>query len=122
MTKKEYESVYELAKSVEKRKADFQGVRMLSPGNYERFMKVFAYFQKLAQESGGVVSHVDIEPQSVHADVSIKIPLVDLFKREMNVGLADILRDVDVFGITPTTDGQLLIDASVNYVWEEFAK
>ncbi len=119
--KETLEFVKDLALKVEEKKRKFEGTYIMNPENYQRFVEVYTYFRIFADENEGKLTHLDIAPTSIHADVSIDVPIVDLFKDSLK-GFTDILSKVDVFGITPTASDSLLIDASVNYVWKAVPK
>lgn len=119
--KETFEFVRDLALKVEEKKKKFEGAYIVAPENYQRFVEVYTYFRIFAEKNDGKLSHLDIAPTSVHADVSIDVPIVDLSKDSLKE-FADVLSKVDVFGITPTTSDSLLIDASVNYVWKAVPK
>lgn len=116
-----FEFVKDLALKVEENKKKFEGMYVVDPEKYQRFVEVYTYFRIFAEENDGKLKHLDIAPTSIHADVSIDVPIVDLFKDSL-LGFTDILSKVDVFGITPTASDSLLIDASVNYVWKAVPK
>lgn len=119
--KETFEFVKDLALKVEEKRKKFEGTYIINPENYQRFVEVYTYFRVFAEENDGKLKHLDIAPASIHADVSIDVPIVDLTKDSLS-GFTDILSKVDVFGITPTTSDSLLIDASVNYVWKAVPK
>lgn len=119
--KETLEFVRDLALKVEEKRKKFEGTYIMNPDNYKRFVEVYTYFRIFAEENEGKLKHLDIAPESIHADVSVEVPIVDLFKDSLH-GFVDILSKVDVFGITPTTTDSLLIDASVNYVWKAVPK
>lgn len=116
-----FEFVKDLALKVEENKKKFEGMYVVNPENYQRFVDVYTYFRIFAEENDGELKHLDIDPASIHADVSIDVPMVDLSKDSLR-GFADILSKVDAFDITTTESDSLLIDAGVNYVWKAVPK
>ena len=116
-----YDFVRELALQAEEKKSKFEGMYIANTENYQRFVEVYTFFRIFAEENDGKIKHLDISPEAIHADVSIDVPIIDLVGSELKE-FAAILAKVDVFGITPTASGSLLIDASVNYVWKAVPK
>lgn len=123
MTKKKQNSeedfIKELALQIEAKRLE-QKKYILNTENHEKFIDVYTFFKRLIDDVGGRVKYIDVRPESVHADVSVEVPLLD-FYRDTLKEFTEILSKVDVFGITPTTKDTLLIDASVNYLWMECA-
>lgn len=119
--KETFEFVKALALKVEESRKKFEGMYVMNPENYKRFVEVYTYFCILAKKNEGELKHFDIAPESIHADVSVDIPTMDFVKDSLH-GFVDILSKVDTFGITPTKSDSLLVDASVNYVWRAMPK
>lgn len=116
-----YEFAREFGRQVEKMRANFEGIYIINPENYQRFVEVYTYFRRFAEENDGKIAYLDISPESIHADVSVDVPLVDLYKGLLKE-FAEILTKIDVFGITPTTTDSMLIGVSVNNVWKAVPK
>lgn len=112
------EYVKELGLQIEKKKLESPEAYELDEENYKKFADVYAYFNRFAKENDGKVKYMDLRSNSIHADVSIEVPLVDLY-RDGLAEFTEILAKADVFGVTPTANGELRIDASVNNVWKE---
>ena len=125
MSEKNKKGASELTKDlelkVEEEKRAFDGAYILNPENYQRFVKVYAYFLDLAESNEGTVSRLDIKPTSIRAGISIEVPIVELLRDSIRE-FTDILSDVDVFNVTAGASDSLLIDASVNDVWKAVSK
>lgn len=106
----------ELADKIEEKKKSFEGVYIIDIDNMRRFADVAVYLSTFAKENDGEMVFLNFDPASIHADVSIDVPIVDLPKKEL-AKFVDILEKVDVFGATPTASGSLRVDMSVNNVW-----
>lgn len=115
--KKEEKLIKDLALEIEKRRKEVDGIYILNPENYSRFMKVFEFLKKFVLENEGNIVGVVTAPEEIHCDIQIEIPILDLYHGTL-IEFAEILQKVDVFGITPTTKDTLLIDFTVNDVWK----
>ena len=115
--KKEEKLINDLALEIEKQKKEVDGIYVLNPENYSRFMKVFEYLKKFVLKNEGNIVEVITTPEGIHCDIQITIPILDLYHGTL-IEFAEILQKVDVFGITPTTEDTLLIDFTINDVWK----
>lgn len=115
--KKEEKLIKDLALEIEKRKKEVNGIYVLNPENYSRFMKVFEYLKKFVLENEGNIVEVVTAPEEIHCGIQMDIPILDLYHGTL-IEFTEILKMVDVFGITPTTEDTLLIDFTVNDVWK----
>lgn len=111
------EYVKRLALAVEKYKSEFEGIYILNAENFSKFQKVHSYLLELAKDSDGKIVYCDIDPKNVHGGISIKLPMLDLYKYKLDK-FKEILELVDVFGADARTDGDIQIDFSVSYVWK----
>lgn len=116
-----YEFAREFGRQVEKMRANFEGIYIINPENYRRFVDIYTYFRIFAEENDGKVTHLDISPESIHAGLIINLPMIDLQKQEL-VEFLGFLSKADVLGIeSDLTDG-ISIDITVSYVWKAVPK
>lgn len=115
-----YEFVKELAMLISKKEQEFKGVRVVVPENYNRFLIVYSYFKGFAKKYGGKVTYTDTDPSSVHGGMTLEVPLVDLYHDHLSE-FVKVLGLVDVFGINPTSSGEIMLDVTVNNLWETVA-
>ena len=111
--------VRELAIQMEMRKASFVGTYVIDPENLKRFLQVARILNVIVQDVGGKLVDVDITAQTLHGSISAQIPLLDLYKELLKDFIA-MWEMVDVFGVSPTTNGDMVIEVSINNVWRAF--
>lgn len=100
-----------------KQQGTLEYVRDLNQANMERFNKVYDFFARFAEDNGGAVKYVDVRPQSMHANIAVEVSDVDLRGDDVKA-FVEILRYVDIFGITQADPDRLTIEAGVKCVWE----
>ena len=111
--------VRELAIQMEIQKASFVGTYVIDPENLKRFLQVARILNVIVQDVGGKLMDLDITPQTLHGAISAQVPLLDLYK-EFLKDFVVMLEMVDVFGVSPTTNGDMVIEVSINNVWRAF--
>ena len=90
---------------------------VLNEKNLKRFMYIYAYFDKLAEEFEGKVTEIVADPRDVHFSVSIEVPFASFDTTEMISFKKHILL-ADVFDFYPTTSNTVIISIGVNYVYD----
>lgn len=112
-----FECANELADQIHEKRIEFDGKYAVNESNMEKFCKVYDVFYDIADDNGGEVLHIDIHPETIHANVSIEVPLLDLH-RDLMKRFVDILEYVDLLEITPTASDSIIIGVNVKEVWE----
>ena len=114
MTTNEY--VKNLAFAIEKSKANYDGVYFLNEEQFNKFQKVQEICLNLAKANNGKVVYCDATPNNIHGGISVKLPLLDLYKNKLQE-FRDILDLVDVFAVDPRVDDSIQLDFSISNVW-----
>lgn len=107
-----------LGEAIIKKQNAFRGTYIINPENGKRLINLLKYLKSIAEENEWAIHYLNHEPQSIHADVSLVADIIDLYGAGCKRFFEEMQQNVDVFGITPRTDGKLLVDFSVNNVWE----
>ena len=90
---------------------------VLNEKNLKRFMYIYAYFDKLAEEFCGKTVDIVANPTDVHFSVSIEVLDIALGPAEIT-DFKKYIFLADTFGFYPTTNNTVIITVGVNYVYD----
>ncbi len=107
----------ELAQKIAEARTEFEGRYVLNERNMEKFGKVYDCFCSVADENSGGIKEVSFDPESGRAKVSIEVPSLELREGGMT-RFVDVLQFIDALDATSTASDSVLIEASVDCVWE----
>lgn len=91
---------------------------MLNPIQYHKFLKVASFLEKLAEDEGGHVIPINVNPAMRHGWFQIEVDVIDLCGEKLK-NLINSIRMVDVFSVEPSGRNTLLVGINVNNIFGE---
>lgn len=112
----DFKDVKSLGLAIMKMRENFKCDYFLNEENYAKFNKIVRYFQNYIEENGGEITILSCDPKDIHGGIVLRTEYVDVYGDALKE-FANIILLSDVFAISTADEDEILIEASVNYIW-----
>lgn len=107
-----------LAQVYKKQLDKFQGTLMVNPLQYKKFIESVKFLKSLVDEMGGTIKEISINPKERHGFVIVEVNIIDIYGEKLKEFI-NMLNNVDVFGVDPSTNDSLIVGINVNDIYKQ---
>jgi len=111
-----YKDVKSLGLAITRMQEKFKGDYFVNEENFKKFDKIVKYFQGYIEENGGEITMLNCDPRDIHGGIVLRTEYIDVYGNALKE-FANIILLSDVFAISTADEDEILIEASVNYIW-----
>lgn len=116
-----FKDIKALGSAIIKMREEFKGDYFVNENNFAKFDKIVKYFQKHIEENGGEITSLTCDPREIHGGIILRTEYVDVYGAALKE-FANIILLSDVFAISTADEEEILIEVSVNNIWNAVDK